>query len=84
MPTHITHIEHGFDFLGFNVRKYKGKLLIKPSKKNIKAVLTKIREIIKGNKQSTSGELIRKLNPIIRGWSQNYRHVVSKTIIKRR
>ena len=80
--THITHIQHGFDFLGFNVRKYKGKLLIKPSKKNVKAVLTKIREIIKGNKQTTSGELIKKLNPIIRGWSYNYRHVVSKTIIK--
>lgn len=35
--THITHINEGFDFLGFNVRKYNGKLLIKPSKKNIKA-----------------------------------------------
>jgi RNA-directed DNA polymerase len=32
--THITHINEGFDFLGFNLRKYKGKLLIKPSKSN--------------------------------------------------
>ena len=80
--TQITHIQHGFDFLGFNVRKYKGKLLIKPSKKNVKAVLNKIREIIKGNKQTTSGELIKKLNPIIRGWSNNYRHVVSKKTFK--
>ena len=45
--TRITHIEEGFDFLGFNVRKYDGKLLIKPSKGNIKAVLEKIRNIIK-------------------------------------
>ena len=30
--TLITHIDDGFDFLGFNVRKFKGKLLIKPSK----------------------------------------------------
>jgi RNA-directed DNA polymerase len=80
--THITHIQLGFDFLGFNVRKYKGKLLIKPSKKNVKAVLTKIRGIIKGNKQTTSSELIRKLNPIIRGWSYNFRHVVSKKTFK--
>lgn len=80
--THITHIEHGFNFLGFNVRKYKGKLLIKPSKKNVKAVKSKIREIIKGNKQTKSGELIKKLNPIIRGWAYNYSHVVSKEAFK--
>ena len=34
--TKITHIDEGFDFLGFNIRKYKGTLLIKPSKKNVK------------------------------------------------
>lgn len=34
--TRVTHIEEGFDFLGQNVRKYNGKLLIKPSKKNVK------------------------------------------------
>jgi len=33
--THITHINDGFNFLGFNVRKYNGKLLIKPSKSNV-------------------------------------------------
>ena len=80
--THITHIKHGFDFLGFNVRKYKDKLLIKPSKKNVKAVLSKIRKIIKDNKQITPGELIKKLNPIIRGWANNFRHVVSKKVFK--
>jgi len=31
--TAITHIEEGFDFLGQNVRKYGGKMLIKPAKK---------------------------------------------------
>lgn len=74
----ITHIEEGFDFLGFNVRKYKGKLLITPSKGNVKKLLTKIRETIKGNKQATAGGLIAILNPIIRGWANHYRHVVSK------
>lgn len=31
--TKITHIDDGFDFLGYNIRKYKGVLLIKPSKR---------------------------------------------------
>ena len=37
--THITHIEHGFDFLGQNVRKYAGKLLKKPAPKNVHTFL---------------------------------------------
>jgi RNA-directed DNA polymerase len=50
--TKITHIEEGFDFLGFNVRKYKGKLLIKPSKAGVKNFLQGIRAVIKANKAS--------------------------------
>ena len=53
--TRITHIEEGFDFLGQNIRKYKGKLLIKPSKKNVKTFLGKVRETVKGNKQAKAG-----------------------------
>ena len=78
--THITHINEGFDFLGFNVRKYNGKLLIKPSKKNIKAVLEKIRDVIKTRKGGSAGELINSLNPIIRGWANYHQHAVSKQI----
>lgn len=76
--TRITHIEEGFDFLGFNVRKYKGKLLIKPSKKNTKAVLEKIRDIIKTRKAASAEELITTLNPITRGWANYHQHAVSK------
>lgn len=76
--THTTHIDEGFDFLGFNVRKYKGKLLIKPSRKNVKEVLKKIREIIKTRKGASAGDLINALNPIIRGWANYHRYVVSK------
>lgn len=74
----ITHIEDGFDFLGFNVRKYKGKFLIKPSKKSTKAFLDNIRDTIKSNKTAKTENLIRQLNPKIRGWSNHCRHVVSK------
>jgi len=78
--TVITHIDKGFDFLGFNVRKYKGKLLIKPSKKNIKAFLNKIRTIIKSNKSIKQEQLIQKLNPRIRGWVNYHKfNVSSKT-----
>ena len=75
--TLITHINDGFDFLGQNVRKYNGKLLIKPSKASIKAFLKKVRDIIKENKSTKQETLIRKLNPVIRGWVNYHRHVVS-------
>lgn len=76
--TKITDIEEGFDFLGQNVRKYDGKLLIKPAKKSIKAILLKIRTTIKRHQHLSAGQLIAKLNPILRGWANFHRHVVSK------
>jgi len=76
--TKITDIEEGFDFLGQNVRKYNGKLLIKPAKKSIKAILLKIRTTIKSHQHLSAGQLIAKLNPILRGWANFHRHVVSK------
>lgn len=78
--TVITHIEEGFDFLGQTVRKYKGKLLIKPSRKSIRSLLRKVREIVKTNLQAKAETLIRLLNLVIRGWAQYHRHVVSKRV----
>jgi len=78
--THVTHIDQGFDFLGQSLRKYNGKLLIKPSRKSVKTLLQKVRGIIKANAQATAGHLIVQLNPILRGWANYHRHVVSKTI----
>ncbi len=82
--TVITHVEQGFDFLGQNVRKYpKGKLLIKPSKKNVKVFLDGIRKIIKAALGMSAAELIDWLNPKIRGWANYHRHVVSKRVFRR-
>jgi RNA-directed DNA polymerase len=81
--TKITHIGDGFDFLGWNIRKYSDKLLMKPSKANIKAHLDKIREVIKGNKTSKQENLIRLLNPILRGWANYHKHVVAKKTFSR-
>ena len=82
--TRITPIETGFDFLGQQVRRYHdGKLIIKPSAKNKKAFLTKVRQVIKGHAQAKAGNLIRMLNPIIRGWANYHRHIRAKqTFVK--
>ena len=78
--TRITNIEDGFDFLGFNIRKYDTKLLIKPSKKSVKGLLCRIRRLVKSGWGSGSNaeKLIRCINPILRGWANYYRHAVSK------
>ena len=60
------------------MRKYKGKLLIKPAKNSIKRFLGNIREAINSNKTAKTANLIRKLNPKIIGWSNYFRHVVAK------
>jgi RNA-directed DNA polymerase len=75
--TLITHIDNGFDFLGQNVRKYNGKLLIKPSNKNVKAFLGKVREVLTCHKMAPAWLIVQWLNPKIRGWANYHRHVVS-------
>jgi RNA-directed DNA polymerase len=77
--TRVTHIEAGFDFLGQTVRKYDGKLLIKPSKEAIHAFLREIREVIRESNGITAGRLLLRLNPKIRGWANYHRHVVSSS-----
>lgn len=76
--TKMVNISEGFDFLGWNFRKYGGKLLIKPSKKNVKNFLAGIREEIDGHKTTTQENLIRLLNPKIRGWAEYHKNQVSK------
>jgi RNA-directed DNA polymerase len=78
--TLITHISMGFDFLGFNIRKYNGKLLIKPSRKSQKKINEKLHEVIFSNKAAAQRLIIERLNPIITGWGNYFRHVVSKEV----
>jgi len=78
--TRITHIDVGFDFLGWNFRKYKGKLLVKPSKKSIDKISQRVSDIIKGGKAWKQENLIDALNPIITGWANYHQSVVSKVI----
>lgn len=74
----ITHIGEGFNFLGFNIRKYNnGKLLIKPSKANVKSFLSEIKKCIRTNISIKTEILIMLLNPKIVGWANYFSHVVS-------
>ena len=81
--TKISTINEGFDFLGWNFRKYKGKLLIKPSKISQKRIYQKIRETIKSHTGATQDELIKILNPIINGWSAYHQGAVAKNVFSR-
>jgi len=79
----ITRIDDGFDFLGWNFRKYDGKLLIKPSKKNAQAFYRKVKEVISTNKTAKQENLIHLLNPILRGWANYHSPVVAKAAFSR-
>lgn len=78
--TKITNIADGFDFLGKNVRKYNGKFLTKPARKNSKSFIEKVRTIIHTNRSATAGNLIGLLNPVIRGWANYHQDSASKNI----
>ena len=81
--TKVVYMDEGFDFLGWNFRKYKGKLLIKPSKKNVKAFYSKVRGILKTHISVKQENLIAKLNPVLRGWAQYHQPVVAKEAFSR-
>lgn len=77
--TLITHIDEGFDFLGFNLRKYNDKMIIKPSKKSFQSIKEKARSIIlEHGKAVSQDELIKRLNPVIVGWCNYFNKVCSK------
>lgn len=76
--TRITSIEDGFDFLGQHLRKFGEKLIITPSKSSVNGIVAKTRKIIKSNLGGTTLELLRELNPVLRGWANYHRHICSK------
>ncbi len=78
--TRIVHLEDGFDFLGFNVRRYHGKLLIKPSKAAVRRIRHRLRTEMKALRGANAAVVLRTFNPIVRGWAAYYRTVVSSRV----
>ena len=82
--TRITHISEGFDFLGFNFRRYETsnglKHFCKPSQDSIKQFKSKIKEIFKHHNGHNVDELITRLNPVIRGTANYWKPSSAKTI----
>lgn len=76
--TRIVHIDQGFDFLGWSFRKYGGKLLIKPSQKNVKAFYGKVKKIIATSVSVPTETLIKRMNPVLKGWAQYHKGTVAK------
>ncbi|BCH62508.1 group II intron reverse transcriptase/maturase (plasmid) [Agrobacterium vitis] len=81
--TRIVRVEEGFDFLGWNVRRYDGHTHIKPAKKNVAAFMRKIRTIIKGAADVKQEYLIMRLNPVIRGWTNYHHNQVAKETFRK-
>ena len=78
--TRIVHRDEGFDFLGCTFLKQGGKLLVKPSKENIKAHLQQVKAYLSSHKQTRTARVIQELNPVLRGWTYYYRYVNAKQI----
>ena len=76
--TLITNIHDGFDFLGWNFRKYNHKLIIKPSSKSIKSFSDMLTETVRYYLPAPQELLILKLNQKLRGWCNYHSAVCSK------
>ena len=75
--TRVVSLDEGFDFLGFNVRRYRGKPLIRPSTAAIRRIRKRLRTELRSLRGHNARAVIRRLNPIIRGWAAYYRTQVS-------
>jgi RNA-directed DNA polymerase len=82
--TRVCHIDEGFDFLGWHIqrRSWRGRggkkaVYTYPSKKALASVIGKVRSLTRRNKHRTLAALLRKLNPVLRGWCNYFCHGVS-------
>jgi RNA-directed DNA polymerase len=81
--TVITHIDEGFDFLGFHIQRKRKQgtqrrtLYTYPSKTALAAVKAKVRVLTQGNTNQSLSNLLQRVNPVLRGWANYFRHGVS-------
>ena len=82
--TRVCHIDEGFDFLGWRIqrRNWRGRtgkkaIYTYPSKKSLASIIGKTRLLTRRAKHRTLKDLLRRLNPVLRGWCNYFRHGVS-------
>ncbi|MGH9251786.1 MAG: group II intron reverse transcriptase/maturase [Acidimicrobiales bacterium] len=81
--THITHIDEGFDFLGYRIQRHRKRGTAKhfvytyPSKTSLRKVKTTVKTLSRQGRNEPLSELLRRLNPVLRGWTNYFRHGVS-------
>ena len=82
--TRVCHIDEGFDFLGWRIqrRNWRGRIGRKaiytyPSKKALASIIGKVRRLTRRALHRTLAALLRRLNPVLRGWCNYFRHGVS-------
>ena len=82
--TGVCHIDRGFDFLGWRIqrRSWRGRpgkraVYTYPSKRALLSLMDKIRSLTRRTKHRTLADLLRQINPLLRGWCEYFRHGVS-------
>jgi RNA-directed DNA polymerase len=81
--TVIVHIDEGFDFLGMHIQRHKKRGAAKryvytyPSRAALAAVKAKVRSATRGTTNQSLSELVNRLNPVLRGWTNYHRHGAS-------
>ncbi|MFI6437753.1 group II intron maturase-specific domain-containing protein [Streptomyces sp. NPDC050759] len=78
--TRVVHLEEGCDFLGFTIRRYHGKLLIKPNREAVRRIRNRLRAEVRSLHGANAAAVLQRLNPIIRGWSAYYRSMVASEV----
>jgi RNA-directed DNA polymerase len=85
--TRAVHIDQGFDFLGFHIRRMRKRgtqkryVYTTPSRKSVKKVRDGIREkTYRSTLHMDLDELIVSLNRSVRGWANHFRYGVSKAV----
>ena len=81
--TKITQLDQGVDFLGFEIRRFGGKLLTKPSKDAMRKIRNRLSAEAIALRGANANAVIARLNPIVTGWAAYYRIGVSSLAYNR-
>jgi len=82
--TMIAHIDEGFEFLGFRIQRQtkrgsnKAFVYTWPSRKSLSSIMAKVKKIARQGTNNPLSDLLRQLNGVLRGWTNYFRHGVSK------